>query len=164
MTYSQTGHRYDEPLCCLQFQALPGQITWSTAEDELLAAGMMRHGLDYVTIQQNLLPMKTTKEAANRQKNRCHRVERNCIRVRYLTVGYPAGSYSCSFCTGQSSLTVQLPGVSSMCDIWPAHRSIKAGHMLMHRSASACMLHAACCHHCSVSVHTQVQKDKYATL
>ena len=66
----------------LQFQALPGQMAWTQGEDELVAAGLMRYGLDMELISCNMLPVKTAKEIQTRQKNRCHRVEGNCIRVR----------------------------------------------------------------------------------
>jgi len=54
-------------------------MIWTQAEDELVAAGMYRYGLDL-----DLMPVKTVKEMQTRQKNRCHRVEGNCLRVSFL--------------------------------------------------------------------------------
>lgn len=68
-------------LLMLQFQALPAQMTWTQAEDELLAAGLLRYGQDWQRISLHVMPVKTIAEMRARQKNRCHRVEGNCIRV-----------------------------------------------------------------------------------
>ena len=57
-------------------------MTWTQGEDELVAAGMYRYGLDLDLISRHLVPVKTAKEIQARQRNRCHRVEGNCIRVR----------------------------------------------------------------------------------
>lgn len=57
-------------------------MTWTQGEDELVAAGMYRYGLDLELISRHLVPVKTAKEIQARQRNRCHRVEGNCIRVR----------------------------------------------------------------------------------
>ena len=65
----------------VQFQALPHQMTWTQGEDELVAAGLLRHGMNFDLISQDLLPIRTPKEIQARQRNRCHRVEGNCIRV-----------------------------------------------------------------------------------
>ncbi len=59
-------------------------MIWTQAEDELVAAGMYRYGLDLDLISRHLVPVKTVKEIQTRQKNRCHRVEGNCIRVSFL--------------------------------------------------------------------------------
>lgn len=68
----------------MQFQALPAQMTWTQGEDELLATGLLRYGQDWVRINQHIMPNKTVSEMRDRQKNRCHRVEGNCIRVSIL--------------------------------------------------------------------------------
>ena len=59
-------------------------MTWTQAEDELVAAGMYRYGLDLDLISRHLMPVKTVKEIRSRQKNRCHRVEGNCLRVSFF--------------------------------------------------------------------------------
>ncbi len=59
-------------------------MIWTQAEDELVAAGMYRYGLDLDLISRHLMPVKTVKEIQTRQKNRCHRVEGNCLRVSFL--------------------------------------------------------------------------------
>ena len=72
----------------LQFQALPAQMTWTQGEDELLAAGLLRFGQDWSRISLHVMPVKTIAEMRDRQKNRCHRVEGNCIRVRACFLAY----------------------------------------------------------------------------
>lgn len=57
-------------------------MTWTQGEDELLAAGLLRYGQDWIRISEHIMPVKTVTEMRDRQKNRCHRVEGNCIRVR----------------------------------------------------------------------------------
>ena len=56
-------------------------MTWTQGEDELLAAGLLRFGLEWSLIMKHLIPIKTETEIRDRQKNRCHRVEGNIIRV-----------------------------------------------------------------------------------
>ncbi|KAL0054710.1 hypothetical protein WJX82_001301 [Trebouxia sp. C0006] len=72
---------YFDPDLFPRFQALPPQMIWTQAEDELVAAGMYRYGLDLDLISRHLMPVKTVKEIQTRQKNRCHRVEGNCLRT-----------------------------------------------------------------------------------
>ena len=71
----------NESMLLVQFQALPAQMTWTQGEDELLATGLLRFGQDWSRISLHVMPVKTVAEMRDRQKNRCHRVEGNCIRV-----------------------------------------------------------------------------------
>lgn len=70
--------------------------------------GLLRYGMKYEPIQENLLPMKSVKEMYNRQKNRCHRVEHNCIRVRPSAAPSPAGSEGSNKCHANK-------GILSLC-------------------------------------------------
>lgn len=73
--------------------------------------GLLRYGMKYEPIQEHLLPMKSLKEMYNRQKNRCHRVEHNCIRVRPMTAPFPAGLEGSNNCHAASVFSL-LHGVS----------------------------------------------------
>ncbi len=68
-------------------------MAWTQGEDELVATGLMRYGMDHELISRHLLPGRTAKEIQSRQKNRCYRVEGNCIRVRQTSAARVCNSH-----------------------------------------------------------------------
>lgn len=70
--------------------------------------GLLRYGMKYEPIQKHLLPIKSLKEMYNRQKNRCHRVEHNCIRVRPVTAPFPAALEGSNNCHAASVFSLLL--------------------------------------------------------